>query len=335
MKSYIALVRDHSGSMGVHRKLAMEDYNDNLRTLRESAQESGVPTYASVVRCGVGHAARVELEVSRAGILTLPELRSYQADGSRTPLWDSVDYAISDLSRAGDSEAVYLVMVTTDGLENASNISGSSLRRKIRELQATDRWSFTFRVPRGYRRPLVSALDVAEGNVLEWEQTEAGFERATRKQGVAISSYYRGLSTGRTSTTRFYSDLVDLDPQELDSRLHDIADRVLSWTVSAPRQTISEFCDERLGGPGRYMRGLAFYQLVKAEKVRDHKELLIRHRTTGAIYCGAEARDLLKLPRYGAVRLYPGRQGEYELYVQSTSTNRLLTAGSKVLYLKN
>jgi len=319
--------------MSPHRRLAMADYNDNLRTIQQSARESGLDTYASVVKCGVGYSATVELETGCADVLTLPSLKYYDTTGSRTPLWDSVDRVIDDLTLRGRGpDSVYLVMVTTDGLENASHITGRTLRRKIQELQATDRWSFTFRVPRGYRRPLVAALDVSEGNVLEWEQTTAGFAQATRAQGEAISSYYVGLRSGQTSTTRFYSNLDQLQPQEWRGQLQDISSRVVTLQVgSTERPTIKEFCEDALRAP--YIRGLAFYQVVKPERVQDHKEIAIRDQNSGAIYSGSSARDLLGFPRYGIVRLYPGRHGQYELFVQSTSVNRILPGGSKVLYL--
>lgn len=317
--------------MGPHAALALKDYNDNVRTLQQAARESDLSTYASVVNCGVGYEARVELDTSRVNVLTLPVLERYRADGTRTPLWDSVNRIIDDLQQAADPEGVYLVMVTTDGLENASRMSGSALRKRIGSLQATDRWSFTFRVPRGYRRPLVSALDVAEGNVLEWEQTAAGFARATEAQGVAISTYYSTLRSGSTQTTRFYANLDHLTSQDLKAQLRDIANRVSILEVGHGRPTIKDFCESALRTP--YIRGLAFYQVVKPETVQDHKEIIIRDKRSGAIYSGATARDVLRLPRFGAIRLLPGRYGDYELYVQSTSVNRILPSGSKVLYL--
>jgi len=331
VKSYVGLVVDHSGSMKVHRQRALDDYNDNLGTLRESARETGIQTLASVVRCGVGFSARVELAVSRANVLALPELRSYPTDGTRTPLWDSVGMAIDNLELAGDPEGVYLIAVTTDGQENASESSGRTLRQRIQALQATDRWSFTFRVPRGYARALVSALDVDDGNVLEWEQTEAGFSEATHRQQYAISAYYAGLRGGQTKTTRFYSNLGRLDVQELQRRLRDVSDRTVGWLVLNGPQTIQESCEEVTRT--EYRPGRAYYQLVKPSYVQEKKRFLIRDRKSGAIFAGSDARDILGLPRFGAVRLIPKKDGSYELFVQSMSRNRKLLTGSRVIYL--
>lgn len=330
MKSYIGLVRDHSGSMASHAALALRDYNENLRTLKESAQASGLETYASIIKFGVGFYGIVR-ETSRSDLRYLPELTHYEAR-SNTPLYDAVGMAIEDLEVISEPEAVFLILATTDGLENASvKWSASKLRSKIESLQGTDRWTFTFRVPRGYGRRLANALGVSEGNILEWEQTSAGFEFATRTQNTAVSNYYSGLTRGITNSKKFYSNLENLKPAELKSQLQDISGRVAIWTVEDGRPDIKEFCEKNLRAP--YIRGLAFYQLIKPETVQDHKEIAIRDKNTGSIYSGVSARDLLGLPRYGSVRIYPGRHGQYELFVQSQSTNRILPIGTKVLYL--
>lgn len=330
LKSYIGLVRDHSGSMAPHASLALKDYNDNLRVLKESAEATGLDTYASIIKCGVGYGG-VEREDRLTPLKHLRELHQYQSSGN-TPLFDAVGMVIEDLELILDPEAVFLILATTDGQENASrNWSGHRLSQRIQSLQGSDRWTFTFRVPRGYGRPLAARLGVSEGNILEWEQTRAGFEFANQTQNVAISSYYTGLRSGVKSTKRFYSDLTQLDPAQLKSQLQDISSRVAIWTVEDGRPDIKEFCERHLHAP--YIRGLAFYQVIKPETVQDHKEVAIRDKNTGSIYSGVSARDLLGLPRFGSVRIYPGRHGQYELFVQSQSTNRILPIGTKVLYL--
>jgi hypothetical protein len=50
------------------------------------------------------------------------------------------------------------------------------------------------------------------------------------------------------------------------------------------------------------------------------------------VYGGDQARDLLGLPRGQSIKLVPGRSGDYEVYVQSTSINRRLIPGTQVLY---
>lgn len=337
MKSYIGISRDHSGSMQPHRKNAAKDYNITLAGIQEAAKESGLETLVSLVKCGVGHLALVQEEyrnVFASKLLPIvPE--SYIADGSGTPLWDSVGQVTEILESVKDSEASYLVLVITDGLENRSKLwTADRLRNKILELQATDLWSFVFRVPPRYRKQLSYLLGIPEGNILEWEQTDRGFEVATQATQAGIAGYYRALSSGVHSTTRFYADLPALKSVEVQTKLEDVSNKVVIWTVpaSVAKVEIRPFC-ERMLGTASYRKGFAFYQVVKPETVQDHKEFCIVDRRSGEVYTGAGARDLLGLPRFGSVRFYPGRSSQqYDLFIQSTSVNRILPPGSKVLY---
>jgi hypothetical protein len=57
---------------------------------------------------------------------------------------------------------------------------------------------------------------------------------------------------------------------------------------------------------------------------------LIRDKTTGSVYAGRDARDLLKLPVVGSCKLIPGDHGNFEVFIQSTSINRKLPKGTMV-----
>lgn len=338
MKSYIGIVRDHSASMAPHRSSAAEDYNIVISGIKESALEHGIDTIVSVVKCGVGSMARVEREIVLSSANALKPINNYNADGSRTPLWDSVGEAISiheAVPDVNDNDVSFLMMIITDGHENHSHIwSAARLRNKIRELQATDRWSFAFRVPRGYARDLQRLLEVPAGNILEWEQTEVGFRQAAVSTNTAIRAYTQSLTAGKRSTQRFYADLGEVKPSTIKREMRDISNNVLIWTVPGPgNSVIKAFCEAMSGKP--YMKGSAYYELVKTETVQDYKELLVRRRSDGKVYTGAAARSLLNLPPYGVIRLSPGDYGEWELFIQSTSLNRALAPGTRVIYRKS
>ena len=92
---------------------------------------------------------------------------------------------------------------------------------------------------------------------------------------------------------------------------------------------IQEFVTSKTG---RYNKGDAFYQLTKAESaVQDYKQIAIRDKTNGHIYAGSQARTLLGFPEYGNIRVAPGDHGNYDIFIQSTSVNRKLVGGTKVI----
>ncbi len=82
--------------------------------------------------------------------------------------------------------------------------------------------------------------------------------------------------------------------------------------------------------------GAAFYARSKPYKsVQRYKLIVIRDKNSGEVYAGQSARDLLNLPTQGMISLSPGNHGNYDIYIQSTSVNRKLVAGTNVLYWEN
>jgi hypothetical protein len=83
-----------------------------------------------------------------------------------------------------------------------------------------------------------------------------------------------------------------------------------------------------------WIKGAAFYQLVKTEKrVHDYKLVALRVKTSGKVYCGQEAREMLGIGgAVGTVRLVPGDHGKFDVFIQSTSVNRKIPRGTEVMY---
>lgn len=338
MKNYIGISRDHSASMRSLTKGAARDFNENLSSIRDAAIREVIPSYLTVIKCGVGRAAAVHMECKEVNVMNVNPMveGSYIADGSATPLFDSVGQLIQSLESvpdAFDPEVSFLVMVITDGEENSSKRwTARDIASTIQRLQATDRWTFVFRVPRGYGAKL-ARLGIPNGNILEWDQTEVGIEQATVATQTAVTNYYSGRSKGIRSTTSFYPDLSHVSSGTVRTTLEDITSKLYSWTVNGydPIE-IADFFNARLGMSG-YVKGHGYYELTKIEKsVSSHKEIIIRDRTNGRYYGGANARNLLGLPASGSVRLVPGNHGNFDIFIQSTSSNRKLVPGTKVLY---
>jgi hypothetical protein len=343
MKNYIGLSRDHSGSMRRIARAAAKDYNSKIASIREGSNSQNQDTIVSVVECGYGDTDRVRRDVINSNVNVLKPLveSAYQADGCGTPLWDSVGELIEMFEAvpdAADKNVSFLVMAITDGDENASRkYSASSLAAKIRQLEATDRWSFIFRVPVGAGRKLARTLGISEGNIQEWEQTERGVEVAAKRDAEAFTEYFTSRSKGATSTRKFYTDLSKVSSKDVEVALTDVSKEVMIWPVG-PKDDGAEirpFVEARLNGDP-LLKGAGFYQLTKTEPtVQDHKKILIRDKTTQAVYFGQAARQMLGLPTWGDVRLAPGNHGNFDIFIQSTSVNRKLTSGTSLIYWPN
>lgn len=327
MKQYVGISRDHSGSMSHLANAAKSDYNNIIQALKNASDQHDADTIVSVV----SHQGSIKREVVNSSVNSLSPLRTYPTPGGNTPLFDSVDELIDMLTvvpDAGNADVTFLIMAVTDGQDNSSNISGRALGEQIRKLQNTDRWTFVFRVPRGERRSL-EALGIPPGNIQEWDQTEYGMRESTDQTLSAVTNYYGNVSRGIRSTQTFYADLSHISSRTAKMMMLDISREVQIWPVDH-RTSIQDFFELKRGF---YEKGTAFYQLTKTEKeVQDYKMIVIRSKTTGAVYAGANARTLLNLPVNDTIRLAPGNHGEWDIFIQSTSTNRILLPGTSVLY---
>lgn len=343
-KTYIGISRDHSGSMGGIRRFAARDYNNQIADIQKSAIDLNLNNIVSVVECGYGSTDKVRRDVTLSPVNQLNSIAEsdYTAEGRGTPLWDSVGDLIEQFEKlpdANDPNVSFLLMIITDGGENCSKSwSAHSLGNKIRTLQATDRWTFTFRVPRGYGRQLAS-LGIYEGNIIEWDQNQRGIETSSVHTSQAMSSYFSARSTGVTGSKSFYANLKDVSVEEVKASLVDISSQISVFTVASTQEgsNIRDFVEQRTGQ--KFLKGSAFYKLVpgkkKADKVQDYKLILVRDIASGVVYYGQAARDLIGLPKYGDASVRPGQLGNWEVFIQSTSVNRKLPAGTELIFWPN
>ena len=330
MKQYVGIARDHSVSMQGITRAARDDYNDNIAAIQEAGRENSIDTIVSTVKFGQG----VQREVVNSNVNVLQPLFAYEANQGSTSLWDAVGELITLLEAVpdrNDPNVSFLIMVITDGEENSSRKwSGSSLATKIRALQATDRWTFTFRVPSGYGRQIRN-IGIPEGNINEWETTTKGMEKSSQATISATRAYYSGRASGLTSTKSFYTaDLSGITNSAVKAALVNVSNSVTPLLVAPDGIAIKDFIESRYF---TYTKGCTFYQLTKTEnQVQDYKKICIRDRMNGNVYYGAAARQLLGLPTHGTIKLVPGHNSGYDIFIQSTSVNRKLVGGTTVLY---
>lgn len=323
---YIVFVCDHSGSMASYYAKALTDFNSQTNSFKKAYDIDGIETFVSVIEFGGG----INISLQDQSLTSVRAISHYST-GGMTPLFDAVGLAITTLINHNDynnKNASFLVMVLTDGAENTSRKwDANSISKKIKELQITDRWTFAFRVPVGHKSYLAN-LGIPSNNILEWEQTEEGYQRATEIVTSSIMNYRTGVFRGISANTTFYADTSNLSRNEVKTQLDDISLKVATREVK--RNTdIKNFCEYYFG---EYVKGRGFYKLAKSERVQPQKSIAIRDKSNGRIYEGDQARNLLGLPADIHIRLKPGYSGSYDIFVQSTSVNRKLEPGSEVLY---
>ena len=104
--------------------------------------------------------------------------------------------------------------------------------------------------------------------------------------------------------------------------------------------TVDENCDIKgfvTKNGIEFKKGRGFYELTKAETVQQYKEIIMQDKETGEMFVGSQVREKLGLQpqtEKGGVneKLYAKDAKEFRIFVQSTSVNRKLIAGTTFLY---
>jgi hypothetical protein len=157
------------------------------------------------------------------------------------------------------------------------------------------------------------------------------------------------------STKSFFANVAHLNKRVLSNKLTNQSDDFAIWSVGdgegrargakSGGMEIADFVNLRLSRPrnrvgvrGRdYERteGRAFYELTKSETVQHYKQIAVM-TADGNVYTGSQARNLIGLPddNFSRVQVRPGQLGDNRLFIASTSSNRILVAGTSLLYRK-
>jgi uncharacterized protein YegL len=204
-KTKIALVIDRSGSMGGVRNQAFSGINEQLETIKRNAGETD--TEVSYVQFD----DVVELVFKKpAKELRGLEYSEYIPRGS-TALYDAVWTTINKLDNGSqDKETAYLVIVISDGWENASKlVTQQKLAEKVRQLEATGQWTFTYMMSNINLSEFNSTVHANIGNSVSWTATAAGMNEAFRTVNNSTAKYLgdRAMFVGASySKADFYTD---------------------------------------------------------------------------------------------------------------------------------
>ncbi len=332
----VAFVIDKSSSMRGLINKAIDAVNQNIETIRESVKEKGQAVTVSVYTF---NNKLDPLFLNRPISACVPIEHNSILCAGLTALYDAtvdVTSRLADTFVAKDDDISYIVNVMTDGYENDSTNNAASLRRALDKHQKTDRWTFTFLVPENYRNHFIRCSGISEGNILAWDQTAQGVQKYSDANDNAFRSYFRNREKGKTSTTSFYTDLSNVDKTSLDQVLNDVSRSVTLLKVNKESK-IRDFVEAK-GLP--YTKGCAFYELTsrkEGHKVQPYKKIMIMEKKSPnkkkkKVYTGAEARKIIGLPDT-ETKVRPGAHGNYDIFVQSTSVNRKLMPGTKIIYV--
>lgn len=141
--THYQLILDASGSMGSIRIETLNSVNRQIEAIREMAQRNpdqklkiSLTLFNTVTRKAFSN-----IKPQKTSLLPQSQ---YQTEGS-TALLDAIGLSISDLKENKAPEDDVVMVIITDGEENASQyFSFEQIAESIRQLKATEQWTFTF-----------------------------------------------------------------------------------------------------------------------------------------------------------------------------------------------
>lgn len=346
--NHFVLIVDESLSMAHLRAAVVRVFDQFIARLAASSKDNGQETRVTVYffsSYGTQKCVIYDMDVLR-----VPSLEGlYHPDGN-TALIQTFQLAMSDLRQIPQKYGDHSIVVFgwTDGDENDSYFPRTyqNQARVISEWRealasAPENETYGLFVPDRRGADRAERFGFPASNVSIWDSTsEKGIEEAALLMGDVADSYmaaraqgvrgYSARSGGGLFTTRQFttadvkSSLVPVTPGSyyfLDVRVDE---------------AIREFMTRETG---RYEIGTVYYQHTKAEVIQPQKDIAVEvvEQVPGdqvsRVYSGRAARDILGLP-VQHVKARPNPRNGCTVFVQSTSPNRKLIGGTRVLVMR-
>lgn len=321
--NHVALVLDGSYSMRKHEKNLVKVADEQIRHLALRSEELNQETRVSVyifdddVQCLI-----FDMDVMR-----LPSISDlYRTDGM-TALVDAVVKSQEDLQTTSQlyGDHAFLTFVLTDGMENKSNHSWRVLPKYTSE--APDNWTVGFLVPDAQGKAYLNIARVDDGSISLWNaDSEKGLTDSFTTIRNATDQFMTQRASGVRGTRSVFSIGAEaVNAKSVQTNLNFLRN-VKKFNVMSDSR-IDEFIKLHVG---YYNAGMGYYQLTKTETIQPQKKILVVDKSNGNVYGGDAARQLVGLPAQ-SIRVKPDHNPKYDIFVQSTSLNRKLLAGTKVL----
>lgn len=214
--NFLVMVLDRSSSMSSLRQQAIEAFNSQLSTIRETTQGQPIDVLVSLVTFSdtVDPPTYWCVPLSEIAELT-PE--TYVPNGM-TAMRDGVGSAISRLSRhelIDSPNSSVLVVVISDGKENHSiEFTPQQLADLITEKQNTGRWTFVYEGANQDLTEVAEDTGIYLGNTLGFDASVQGMDTSRLLRREATQRYYTMASTAPVGAAVASADFYSGDQPE-------------------------------------------------------------------------------------------------------------------------
>jgi hypothetical protein len=336
--NHVAFVLDASWSMNPYRNDLVSVIDDLTGYLAKRSQELDQETRITVYTfndLGGWGAPRPNIQCVfyDKDALRLPSIKNHYKPDGGTPLLDAYLKAIDDLEKTAQlyGDHAFLIYGATDGEENRSRPDAQrKLESKLKALP--DNWTNALLVPDQEGRRNAVRFGFPSDNIAIWEPTSAaGVARGGDMIRAATETYMTSRASGVRGTRSLFSTGADAVNKQTVSTLTPLDPSSFDLHKVERDMPINEWARSVTGR--EYRTGSCFYQLIKTETIQPQKRVIVLERRTGKAFTGPDARNIVGLPAM-TVRVKPDWNPDYDLYIESTSSNRKMVAGQQGVILK-
>lgn len=328
--NHVGFVLDASASMRGKERELIRVADDLVNFLKEKSQKYSQETRMTMYIFGSDtQAACYDIDVLRT-----PSIANlYEATGGSTALIDATVRAINEMRQTATihGDHSFLLYVLTDGQENASGTRPFVLKGQIEALP--ENWTVAALVPDKYGQRSAVDYGFPLENTMIWDTTgvEGVVEVGTKIQ-QATDNYMQMRSSGvRGTRSLFTLNVQNLTDTVVTHAMVEVPKTSYFEFTVDPAHTVIKDAVQFQGT--KYRIGSTFYQLTKTEEIQPQKKLAVREKTTGKLYSGQTARQILGLPDTYA-KVAPASHPKYDIFVQSTSPNRKLVPNTTAIVFK-
>lgn len=329
MRTNVIIVADCSGSMGHLQAKQQEMVFAMIQRLADEETASppaiggrAVQYPTRVIRFG----SRIEdLGAKPAAMWSRWDLNALVCNQGSTALMDAIGRAL-ELTDAG---VPTLIAVFTDGGENASyGYNAPRITALLKQHEAGGNLTLTCAGP-AQAVELLKRCGVPEGNFKSWDGSAAEHVTVAQVTTSALDTYVTQRKAGKTRSVSFYVDPSKLTAPGVKAMTKQVQPtEVRAVSKHMAGRSIADFF--KTFEPGKH-----YYQLVKPEYIQEEKDLVVHIKDKDEYRQGSRTvRMLLGLPETGKIRVRPaGESAQFDIFVQSSSVNRKLVEGQKLLTL--
>lgn len=247
----ISVILDRSGSMAPVCKPTIQGFNEFLQAQRQ--QNDGGRALLSLTQFDNGY------EVNFVGepIENVPDLtkHSYVPRGS-TALYDAIGrtvHAVEAWTREHDWKERVLVLIITDGQENASREFTFQAARALIEQKEKDGWNFAYMGANQDSYAVGGSLNIRRDFSVNYDSTLAGTTANYQRMANATSNYRASKLKGATAPSFF---ATPVQPKEADPSTGKLTPKgANAVTTGNRRQSQQDDADKRLNAALSARRG--------------------------------------------------------------------------------